>query len=65
MAKKVFHYVPHMCGPQECDCVPICHSWGFDTKGTSAKADVTCKNCLRIIYARHKPAPDRNLTKGF
>lgn len=50
---KVIHHVTHSCCLQECDCLPSCHQWG-ELKQTSVEADVTCKNCLRVMASEQK-----------
>lgn len=47
------HYMPHSCGPQECDCNPVCRADG-DLSTTQDVQLVSCRNCLRSIEATKK-----------
>ena len=59
---KTIHFVTHRCCLQECDCPTHCHQWG-ETKATSIEADVTCKNCLRVIAADQKRKRKREVAQ--
>ena len=53
MAEKVVvHFMAHHCGPQECDCEPICRGRAADPFVTSTESRVTCKTCLRNLASR-------------
>jgi len=55
-AAKTMHYLDHYCGPQECDCVPICHGRLTDPAHTSDQQRVTCKTCLNTLATRRAKA---------
>lgn len=58
--KQVVHYIAHHCGPQECDCLPLCKGRAADPMATSAEKYVTCKTCLRALAAgRARAEQDR------
>lgn len=52
MNKSVVHLLVHHCGPQECDCLPLCKGRAVDPVVSTAESLVTCKTCLRSIGAR-------------
>lgn len=54
--KTVVHYLAHSCGPQECDCVPICNGRLTDPAHTSDQQRVTCKTCFNTLETRRAKA---------
>lgn len=49
--KQSVHYLTHHCGPQECDCEPLCKGRAMDPITSSRENEVTCKTCLRALAA--------------